>query len=228
MGPIKKDQFDYRAFIAKHGGVVSEFEDKKIIFTQGDAAEALYYVIDGTAIITVNSKFGKEAVVGVLRAGDFFGEGCVDGLLRQTSSVTTRSPCKVVRIERPAVLRALHDDQVFARIFLDYVLGRNEKLNEDLVDQLFNSSEKRLARILLTLANSGIGEQSNFITIPINQETLAHMVGTTRSRINRFMNRFRDMGYIEYNGKVKVHNSLLNLILHDQPQKSPTKSSESS
>jgi len=220
----KIDRFDYKSFLAKHdGAVVSDCKGQETIFAQGDTADALYYLIGGTANVTVNSKFGKEAVVAILKPGDFFGEGCLDGPLLQTTSVTTTSPCKIVRINKAAVLHALAEDHEFARMFLGFVLGRNEKLKEDLIDQLFNSSEKRLARILLTLANSGLGEQSNYITIPINQETLAHMVGTTRPRINQFMNRFRKMGYIEYNGKVKVHNSLLNIILHDQSQKSSAK-----
>lgn len=220
----KEDHFDYKAFIAMRGcGEVSDSGGQDIIYTQGDTANAVYYIVAGTANIIVNSKFGKEAIVGILQAGDFFGEGCLDGSLLRTSSVITTSPCKIARLDKPAVLRALGDDADFAKLFLDFVLGRNQKLKEELVDLLINSSEKRLARILLTLANFGIGDQARFITTPINQETLAHMVGTTRSRINQFMNRFRKMGYIEYNGKIKVHSSLLNVVLHDQPDKSPTR-----
>jgi len=219
MELYEKGQFDYRTFIAKYdGGAISKFSDGQIIFAQGDSIEALYYIVSGTVKVTVNSEFGKEAVIAILEAGDFFGEGCVDGHLLQGSTVTTTSACEIMRIERATVSRALSNDPTFANLFLSYVLGRNEKLKEDLVDQLFNSSEKRLARILLTLANSGLSAKSNFITIPINQEMLAHMVGTTRSRINQFMNKFRKMGYIDYNGSIKVNNSLLNLILHDQPQ----------
>jgi CRP/FNR family transcriptional regulator, cyclic AMP receptor protein len=227
MQQSEKGHFDHRAFLTKYdGGTISKFADGQIVFAQGDVIEALYYIVSGAVKVTVNSAFGKEAVIAILEAGDFFGEGCIDGHLLQGSTVTTTSACEIVRIERAAVNRALGSDPSFSNLFLNFVLGRNEKLKDDLIDQLFNSSEKRLARILLTLANSGLGEKSNFITIPINQETLAHMVGTTRSRINQFMNKFRKMGYIEYNGNIKVNNSLLNLILHDQSSSRPAQDSQ--
>jgi CRP/FNR family transcriptional regulator, cyclic AMP receptor protein len=211
--------FDYRAFIAKHGGgVIAKFEDRKIIYTQGDPSDALFYVATGSVKVTFVSEFGKEALITILGPGDFFGEGCMDGHLLRNSTITTTSPSEIARFDRLMVSRALTSDPPFAELLMTFILHRSQKLQADLIDQLFNSSEKRLARILLLLANSELGSQSNVIGVPINQEMLANMVGTTRSRINQFMNKFRKLGYIEYNGKIKVNNSLLNLILHDQPQ----------
>jgi CRP/FNR family cyclic AMP-dependent transcriptional regulator len=218
MAEHKHDRFDYRAFIAKHGGIASKFADHQIIFAQGDPADALFYVVNGSVKVTINSEFGKEAVIAILGSGDFFGEGCLDRHLPQNATIVTTSDCEIARFDRSVVNSALSDDHEFSKLFLGFLLDRNQKLTADLIDQLFNSSEKRLARILLTLANSELGAQSNFITIPMNQELLAQMVGTTRSRINQFMNKFRKLGYINYNGKIEVHNSLLNLILHDLPQ----------
>jgi CRP-like cAMP-binding protein len=160
-------------------------------------------------------------VITILGPGDFFGEGCMDGGLLRGSTITTTSACEIARFDRATISRAIAADPVFAELFITFILHRNQKLQADLIDQLFNSSEKRLARILLTLANTGLSAQSNVIGVPINQEMLANMVGTTRSRINQFMNKFRKLGYIEYTGKIKVNNSLLNLILHDQPQAAP-------
>ena len=152
----------------------------------------------------------------MLSAGDFFGEGFIDGHLLQSSTITATSASEIARIDRNIVNLALKTDPTFSDFFLHFMLDRNQKLQADLIDQLFNSSEKRLARILLTLATTGLGDQSNMIDVPITQETLANMVGTTRSRINQFMMRFRKLGYIDYNGKIRVHNSLLNIILTDQ------------
>ena len=155
-------------------------------------------------------------MIGILAAGDFFGEGCLDGQLLRNSTIAATCDSEIVRLDRAVVVRALHEDPPFAQLFMHFVLDRNQKLQADLIDQLFNSSEKRLARILLTLANTGLGTKSNTITMAINQEMLATMVGTTRSRINQFMNKFRKLGYIDYNGNIEVNNSLLNFILHDQ------------
>jgi len=210
---------DVRAFIAKHGpGTVSKYEDRQIIYTQGDPSNALFYITSGTVKATFVSEFGKEAVIAILGPTDFFGEGCLDQELLRGSTITATGSCEIARFDRAIVSRALASDSAFADLFMTFILHRNKKLQADLIDQLFNSSEKRLARMLLTLANSGVGNQSNVISIPVNQEMLASMVGTTRSRINQFMNKFRKMGYIEYNGHIKVNNSLLNLILHDQPE----------
>jgi CRP/FNR family transcriptional regulator, cyclic AMP receptor protein len=215
----KEPRFDYRAFQAKHGGAtVTKYSDKQTVYAQGDKADALYYIVSGSVKVTIYSEYGKEAVIGILTAGDFFGEGCVDGQIMRNSSIVTTSECEIARIDIGVVSRALDSDPDFAKLFMHFILDRNQKLQSDMIDQLFNSSEKRLARILLTLANTGLGTQSNTITMAINQEMLATMVGTTRSRVNQFMNKFRKLGYINYNGNIEVNNSLLNLILHDQPQ----------
>ena len=217
MAEEQEKQFDYRGFIATHGGgSITKYNDRQSIYTQGETADALYYIVSGSVKVTIISEYGKEAVIGILTPGDFFGEGCLDGQLLQNSTIATTSDSEIVRLDRAAVVRALHEDPAFAQLFMHFVLDRNQKLQADLIDQLFNSSEKRLARILLTLANTGLGTKTNTITMAINQEMLATMVGTTRSRINHFMNKFRDLGYIDYNGKIEVNNSLLNLILHDQ------------
>jgi CRP/FNR family cyclic AMP-dependent transcriptional regulator len=212
----KNEPFDYRAFIAKHGGgIISKYVDIQTIYAQGDTADALFYIVSGAVKVTIFSEYGKEAVIGILGPGDFFGEGCLDGQLLRNSTIATTAASEIIRLDRSAVMTALKDDPEFAQCFMHFVLDRNQKLQADLIDQLFNSSEKRLARILLTLANTGLGTQSNTITMAINQEMLATMVGTTRSRINQFMNKFRKLGYIDYNGHIEVNNSLLNLILND-------------
>ena len=191
---------------------------KRLCCAQGDRAEALFYIISGSAKVTIISEYGKEAEIAIFGPGDFFGEGCLDGQLAQNAAIAATSTCEIARFERASVRCALVEDPAFAKLFMHFILERNRKLQADLIDQLFNSSEKRLARIRLTLANSGLGSESNQITMAINQEMLANMVGTTRSRINQFMNKFRKLGYIDYNGKIEVHNSLLNLILNDTHQ----------
>jgi CRP/FNR family cyclic AMP-dependent transcriptional regulator len=217
MTEVKHQHFDYQAFVAKHGGAVSNYADRQVVYLQGDPADALFYIVSGTVKVTIFSEYGKEAVIALLGVNDFFGEGCLDGQLLRNSTIAATSHCEIARFDRTTINRALSEDTAFASLFMHFILERNQKLQADLIDQLFNSSEKRLARILLTLANSGLGTQSNVITMAINQEMLATMVGTTRSRINQFMNKFRKLGYIEYNGHIKVNNSLLNLILHEQP-----------
>jgi CRP-like cAMP-binding protein len=195
-----------------------KFADDEAIYAQGDAADALFYIASGAVKVTVISEFGKEAVIGILVAGDFFGEGCLDGPLAQSSTITASSDSAIVRIDRTVAKRAMRDDMNFAQIFTSFLMQRNRKLQADLLDQLFNSSEKRLARILLTLANGEMGAQSTVIPMAISQEMLATMVGTTRSRVNQFMNKFRKLGYIDYNGKIEVRNSLMNLILATAPE----------
>ena len=214
----KDGTFDYRSFIARHGGALLKVADKQTVYVQGDPVDALFYVASGAIKITIISEFGKEAVVGILSAGDFFGEGCLDAELSRKSTMTATADSEIVRMEKTAVARALHDDPQFTKTIVNFLLQRNRKLQADLLDQLFNSSEKRLARILLTLANSGGGPQSSTIPMAISQEMLATMVGTTRSRINQFMNKFRKLGYIDYDGKIEVRNSLMNLILESQHQ----------
>jgi CRP-like cAMP-binding protein len=216
----KHETFDHRGFLAKHGGGnAARYVEGEIVYAQGDPADALFYVASGAVKITVISEYGKEAVVGILRAGDFFGEGCLDGPLARNATITATADSEIARIDRATAMRGLQDDAEFAKKFMSFLLQRNQKLQGDLLDQLFNSSEKRLARILLVLANSEMGAQSTVIPMALSQETLATMVGTTRSRINQFMNKFRRLGYIDYNGKIEVRNSLMNLIL-DRPQQS--------
>jgi len=185
-GTSKNERFDHQAFIAKYaGGTISKYNDGDVVFRQGDRAEALFFIIGGNVKVAVVSEHGKEAVLALLKAGDFFGEECFDAQQHRNATLTATSACEIARFDRDTIARALSEDPAFARFFLSYVLSQNEKLREDLVDQLFNPSEKRLARILLALANSQQGDRSNEIAIPITQETLAHMVGTTRSRINQ-------------------------------------------
>lgn len=209
-------KFDYRGFIARHhGATISNYENGQAIYAQGDPANALFYIISGTATVTTNSEQGKEAVIAILGPCDFFGEACLDGNLLRNTTITCTTAAEIVRFTRTTVLDALKSDSAFASLFLSFVLHRNQKLQADLIDQLFNSSEKRLARVLLTLAGTGLDPQSSTISVPITQETLANMVGTTRSRINQFMTKFRKLGYIDYNGQIRVRSSLLNIVLSD-------------
>jgi CRP/FNR family cyclic AMP-dependent transcriptional regulator len=209
--------FDYRAFINSQGsGTVTKYEQGKTIYTQGDPADGLFFIISGSVKVVVRSKQDKLAVIAVLDAGDFFGEGCVDGHLLQSSTIVAANDCKIARFNLTVVMSALKTDPIFSKSFLMFLLNRNENMRKDLVAHLFNSSEKRLARILMTLANNGLANRSEFIDVPINQEMLAMMVGTSRQRINKFMNKFRKFGYIEYNGHIKVSNSLMNVIIDDK------------
>ena len=213
------ESFDYRAFIARHGqGTISKYEEGETVYSQGGPADALFYVVRGTVKVVVNSATGKVAVIALLGPGNFFGEGCIDGHSVRPSTAVTTKKSEIAKFNTAAVLQALKDDLTFAKSFLMFLLTRNEKLRLDLVAHLFNSSEKRLARTLLTLANQGHETKPEFIDAAINQETLAMMVGTTRPRINQFMNKFRKSGYIEYNGRIKVHNSLMNVILDDREE----------
>src|SRR5690349_13052990 len=207
------------AFLAKAGAGRTIIELKKggSIFTQGDPANAIFYIQEGKVKLSVVSKAGKEATIALLGEGNFLGEECIAALkVTRVATATALEPSTVLRIERAEMIRVLHEEQAFSELFVAYLLGRNARVQEDLVDQLFNSSEKRLARALLLLAQFGKDGSAPETVIPkISQETLAEMVGTTRSRVNFFMNRFRQMGFIEYNGTLKIHSSLLNVILHD-------------
>jgi CRP-like cAMP-binding protein len=175
----------------------------------------VFYLQKGRVKITVLSKQGKEAVVAILTPGDFFGEGCLAGQTRRMASVTTMTECTITRVSKAAMIDVLHNDQPFSEMFVAYLLGRNARVEADLVDQLFNSSEKRLARLLLLLANFGKDEAPEPVIAKISQEVLAEMIGTTRSRVSFFMNKFRRLGLIDYNGSLRVHASLLNMVLHD-------------
>jgi CRP-like cAMP-binding protein len=212
-----KPAFDPRAFLAKvgKGRTLADYTKNQRIFSQGDPADALFYIQKGKVKLTVVSKQGKEAVVAILGVNDFFGEGCLAGQPLRMASASAMGGCSVTRLQKSGVVRMLHSEPAFSELFLHHMLSRNIRIEEDLVDQLFNSSEKRLARVLLLLANFGKDGKPELVIPKISQETLAEMVGTTRSRVSFFMNRFRDMGFIEYNGGLEVHSSLLSIVLHD-------------
>jgi CRP-like cAMP-binding protein len=212
-----KPAFEPKAFLAKvgKGRTLSDYEKNQRIFSQGDPADAIFYIQTGKVKLTVVSKQGKEAVVAILGADEFFGEGCLAGQVLRMASAAGMSECSIMRLEKTEVIRLLHDQPAFSELFLRYILSRNIRIEEDLVDQLFNSSEKRLARVLLLMANFGKEGKAESVIPKISQETLAEIVGTTRSRVSFFMNRFRKLGFIEYNGGLEIHSSLLNVVLHD-------------
>ncbi len=196
-------------------GVAGTIKEDHVVFAQGDAADALFKIQTGKVKLTVVSNTGKEAVIAVLGAGDFFGEGCLAGQPLRMSTATTMTECLIVRLDRASVMERLQRDPDFSKVLLSYMLTRTIRIEEDLIDQLFNSSEKRLARALLLLANFGKEGKPEIVIPKISQETLATMIGTTRSRVSFFMNKFRRLGFIEYNGTLEVHSSLLNVVLHD-------------
>jgi CRP/FNR family transcriptional regulator, cyclic AMP receptor protein len=215
--PIKKSRsFSPKRFLSSigEGRKPVAFPKNRRIFAQGDVADAVFYVQTGKVKLTVVSKTGKEATIGILGEEDFFGEGSLAGQTRRMGFATAMTDCVVLRIDKGAMVRALEEHE-FSDLFVAYLLARNIRYEEDLVDQLFNSSEKRLARILLLLARFGKEGKPETVVPKISQEMLAEMIGTTRSRVNFFMNRFRKLGFIEYNGTLQVHSSLLNVVLHD-------------
>jgi len=197
------------------GGKYRVAPKNKIIYAQGDAADAVFYLQKGRVRLSVISQTGKEATLGILGEGSFFGEGSLAGQIRRMGSATAMTDCEFLRVEKKTMMTALHREQTFSELFLEYLLLRNIRYEEDLVDQLFNSSEKRLARVLLMLARFGKEGSPEAVLPKVSQETLAEMIGTTRSRVNFFMNRFRKLGFIHYNGGLQVHSSLLNVVLHD-------------
>src|SRR6184192_4415172 len=210
-------EFDPNTFLAMIGDVRKMLAVPKhqTIYTQGDEADAVFYVQKGRVKLTVVSKIGKEATIGILSEGNFFGEGSLAGQVLRMGSAAAMTACEVLRVEKVAMMAALHREHAFSDMFVAYLLARNIRYEEDLVDQLFNSSEKRLARVLLLLARFGKEGSPESVIPKISQETLAEMVGTTRSRVNFFMNKFRKMGFIEYNGDLKINTSLLSVVLHD-------------
>jgi CRP/FNR family transcriptional regulator, cyclic AMP receptor protein len=215
--------FDPKRFLATigEGRKVVAVPRKKSIFTQGDAADAVFYIQEGKVQLTVVSTIGKEATLGILNEGDFFGEGGMAGQSLRMGSATAMTDCELLRIDKKAMMLALHREHSFSDLFVAYLLARNIRYEEDLVDQLFNSSEKRLARLLLLLAHFGKEGVPETVIPKISQETLAEMIGTTRSRVSFFMNKFRELGFIAYDGStegIEIHSSLLNAVLHDQPQ----------
>jgi CRP/FNR family transcriptional regulator, cyclic AMP receptor protein len=215
----RKASFDPKRFLAKvgNGKTVAKYHKNQIVFSQGDVADAVFYLQEGKLKVTVISEQGKEAVVAILGVGDFFGEGCLNGHALRVATSSAMEECVVTRIEKASMIAALHNEPEFSAVFIAYLLARNGRIEEDLVDQLFNSSERRLARVLLLLANFGKEGRPEPIVGKITQEMLAEMIGTTRARVSFFMNKFRKLGFIEYNGKLEVHTSLLNMVLHDNP-----------
>src|ERR1700675_2276291 len=220
MGKPANDEFDAKFFLGKVGAgkTILEFHKNQHVFEQGDVADTVFYIQKGKVKLTVLSEQGKEAVVAILEPGQFFGEGCMNGHSRRISTTTAMEDCLVTAIAKAAMLAALHDQPTFSELFMTYLLTRNSRIEEDLIDQLFNSSEKRWARLLLLLANFGKEGSPQPITPNISQETLAEMIGTTRSRVSFFMNRFRKLGFISYSGKIEVNSSLLSAVLYDKPE----------
>jgi CRP/FNR family cyclic AMP-dependent transcriptional regulator len=210
-------EFDPKVFLATigDGRKLVAVPKKNMVFAQGDAADAVFYIQKGKVRLSVVSKAGKEATIGIVSEGNFFGEGSLAGQLQRMGSAAAMTDCELLRVEKKAMITALHREHAFSDLFVAYLLARNIRYEEDLVDQLFNSSEKRLARVLLLLAHFGKDGIPETVVPKISQETLAEMVGTTRSRVSFFMNRFRKLGFIHYNGGLEVHSSLLNVVLHD-------------
>jgi CRP/FNR family transcriptional regulator, cyclic AMP receptor protein len=220
MATKRKLRFDPKSFLAKvgEGRSISKYRKDQVVFSQGDLAEAVFYIQKGKVKVTVVSDQGKEAVVALLGADEFCGEGCLAGQPRRMATVTAMTDCTIMRLDKTRIIRVLHDEPGFSEVFISHLLARTIRVQEDLVDQLFNSSEKRLARLLLLLANFGKEGRPEPIIAKISQETLAEMIGTTRSRVSFFMNKFRRLGFVDYNGSgLEVHSSLLNVVLHDEP-----------
>ena len=217
MASKTAQRFDPQPFLASVGNdrTIVTYQRGQLVFRQGDAADAVFYIHTGKVQIIVVSEQGKEGVIAILESGEFFGEGCLAGQPLHMATASAMAECAIARIEKEAMIRKLRDEPKFSQLFMAFLLSRNVQIEADLVDQLFNSSEKRLARVLLLLAHFGKDGKMEPVIPNVNQETLAARVGTTRSRVNFFMNKFRKLGFIEYNGSLKVHSSLLNVIVHD-------------
>jgi CRP-like cAMP-binding protein len=217
MARKQPPQFNPKIFLAKvsKGKTILTSPKRQIIFSQGDTADAVFYIHEGQIKLSTVSQEGKEAVIAILDRGNFLGEGCLAGQLVYMTTATSQEHSTLVRIDKQAMIDTLHNEPAFSELFLAYLLARNIRIQEDLVDQLFNSSEKRLARILLLMAHFGKEGNSEKVIPKISQEVLAEMIGTTRSRVSFFMNKFRKLGFLDYNGGIHVHSSLLNIVLHD-------------
>ena len=217
MAAKPKEPFNPQAYLTQVGNGKTSLTSPKnrVLFSQGDTADAVFYILKGQVKLSVVSEQGKEAIVGIVETGGFFGEGCLAGQRVCMASATAMEDSSLLRIDKQAMIKVLHDEPAFSTLFMEYLLARNIRIQEDLVDQLFNSSEKRLARLLLLMAHFGKEGKPEAVIAKISQETLAEMIGTTRSRVSFFMNRFRKLGFIEYNGGLHVHSSLLNVVLHD-------------
>jgi CRP/FNR family transcriptional regulator, cyclic AMP receptor protein len=215
----KKVPFDPKVFLATANGgrSLSRYRKNKVIFSQGEPADSVFYIQKGQVKVTVISEHGKEAIVAVFGPDEFCGEGCLTGQPRRLATATAMTECEIMRLEKPAIVRVLQEEPAFSEMFVSHLLARTIRVEADLVDQLFNSSEKRLARALLLLANFGKEGRPEPIVAKISQETLAEMIGTTRARVSFFMNKFRKLGLIDYNGHLEIHSSLLNVVLHDEP-----------
>jgi CRP/FNR family transcriptional regulator, cyclic AMP receptor protein len=216
----RKPPFDPKVFLDTEnvGRTICKYRKDQMVFSQGSSADAVFYIQKGKVKITVVSEQGKEAVVAILGPDEFCGEGCLTGQPRRMATAVAMTECEIMRLEKAAMIRVLHEEPAFSEMFVAHLLARTIRVEEDLVDQLFNSSEKRLARSLLLLANFGKDGRPERILAKVSQETLAEMIGTTRSRVSHFMNKFRKLGFIDYNGHLEVHSSLLNVVLHDHPQ----------
>jgi CRP/FNR family transcriptional regulator, cyclic AMP receptor protein len=215
----KKVRFDPKVFLATVNGgrSISKYRQNETVFSQSSSADAVFYIQKGKVKITVVSELGKEAVVAILGPDEFCGEGCLTGQPLRLATATAMTDCEIMRLEKATMIRVLHEEPAFSEMFLSHLLARTIRVEADLVDQLFNSSEKRLARALLLLANFGKEGQPEPIIAKVSQETLAEMIGTTRSRVSYFMNKFRKLGLIAYNGRIEIHSSLLNVVLHEEP-----------
>ena len=213
-----RPSFSPKSFLTEASGErrVVEYRKDQIIFSQGESADAVFYIQKGQVKVTVISEQGKEAIVALQGPDEFLGEGCLNGQRKRLATATAMTECAIMRVERTEMLRVLRDEPAFSEMFISHILARNARVEEDLVDQLFNSTEKRLARLLLLLANFGKEGRPEPIVAKISQETLAEMIGTTRSRVSHFMNKFRQLGFIEYNGHLEVHSSLLSVVLSEQ------------
>jgi CRP/FNR family cyclic AMP-dependent transcriptional regulator len=216
---VEKAPFDPKAFLAtvNSGRTLSTYRTGNVIFSQGDPADAVFYIQKGQVKLTVVSEQGKEAIVAVLGPDEFCGEGCLTGQPLRMATAAAMTECEIMRLEKSAMIRVLLEEPTFSEMFISHLLARTIRVEADLVDQLFNSSEKRLARALLLLANFGKEGRPEPILAKISQETLAEMIGTTRARVSHFMNKFRKLGLIDYNGHIEIHSSLLNVVLHDDP-----------
>jgi CRP/FNR family transcriptional regulator, cyclic AMP receptor protein len=219
MALKRRPSFNPKSFLAKdgEGRSIGEYRKDAIVFSQGDPADAVFYIQSGKVKVSVVSEQGKEAVVAMLGTNDFFGEGCLAGQAQRIATVAMMMDSVIVRLEKAVIVRVIQKEPAFSGMFIAHLLARAIRVEADLVDQLFNSSEKRLARLLLLLANVGKDTKPEPILAKISQETLADMIGTTRSRVSFFMNKFRKLGFIDYNGGIEVHSSLLNVVLHDEP-----------
>ena len=215
----KKAPFDPKVFLATVNGgrSISKYRKDETVFSQGNSADAVFYIQKGKVKITVVSEQGKEAVVAILGPDEFCGEGCLTGQPLRLATATAMTDCEIMRVEKAVMVRVLHEEPAFSEMFVSHLLARTIRVEADLVDQLFNSSEKRLARALLLLANFGKDGRPEPIIAKVSQETLAEMIGTTRSRVSFFMNKFRNLGLIDYNGRIEIHSSLLNVVLHEEP-----------